>query len=304
MRQPISADWAFKRYCEIRSRLPHIRKHDPKQNDPMSVSNLGELADDFDVFLFDSFGVLNVGDTTIQDAPNRIATLRRSGKKIFVLTNAATLPIRENRKKYLNMGFDFTDHEIISSRAVLGTYLKICNKDMVWGVAAPPSSKIDELPCNSIPLESADINTCDGFILLSSADWTEDKQDQLGNALASNPRPVLVGNPDLVAPREDAFTREPGFYAHNLSDRLGIEPLFFGKPFGNSFDEVFTRLEPMQDRTRVLMLGDTLHTDILGGFSAGCKTALVANYGLMRTLDIPLCIKQSGISPDYILPSI
>lgn len=304
MRQAVGANWAFNRYCEIRHRLPQYHNADQQPNDPLLVSNLGDLANDFDVFLFDSFGVLNVGHATIEGAPDRVGFLRNLGKKVFVLTNAATSPLRENRIKYLSMGFEFADHEIISSRAVLGTYLESCGKSMVWGVAAPQSSVIDELPCMSCPLDDFEFNTCDGFILLSSADWTEEKQRLLIDALEANPRPVVVGNPDLVAPRKNTFSKEPGFYAHDLADRLDIKPVFFGKPYGNAFDEVFARLNPDQDRSRVLMLGDTLHTDILGGQSAGCKAALVVNHGLMRDMDIPECLIQSGISPDYIMPSI
>ena len=45
------------------------------------------------------------------------------------------------------------------------------------------------------------------------------------------------------------------------------------------------------------MVGDTLHTDILGGRAAGFKTALVTEYGVMQALDIPQCISDSGIRP-------
>ncbi|MEP1584152.1 MAG: HAD hydrolase-like protein [Marinobacter sp.] len=52
------------------------------------------------------------------------------------------------------------------------------------------------------------------------------------------------------------------------------------------------------------MVGDTLHTDILGGQNAGMKTLLVTTEGSLQDMDIPRCIAQSGIAPDFIAPEI
>ena len=304
MRLSASADWAFHRYCKISNRLPPVTGRSPLKPEPETVADLDAIAGSFDAFLFDSFGVLNVGATSIAGASDRILQLRNMGKSVFVLTNAATLPLGDNRQKYHDLGFDFSEHEIISSRAILAGYLADLSTNLVWGIAAPESSRINELPCNSVLLDAENVSGCDGIILLSSANWDETKQEMLVNSLAENPRPVLVGNPDLVAPREDVFSKEPGFFAHDLADRLDIEPLFFGKPFQNAFDEAFARLPPGIEPDRVLMLGDTLHTDILGGHAAGCKTALVVDHGLMRDTNIRNAMEQSGVVPDYIMPSI
>ena len=61
-------------------------------------------------------------------------------------------------------------------------------------------------------------------------------------SLRARPRPLVIANPDLVAPRETGLSLEPGYYAHLLADRLGIGPEFFGKPFKNIFDLAFARL--------------------------------------------------------------
>ena len=83
--------------------------------------------------------------------------------------------------------------------------------------------------------------------LLGSAGWTERRQTLLEAALQDWPRPVWVGNPDVVAPRQEGFTIEPGYYAHRLADRTGIVPRFFGKPFGNIFDTALARLDGAVD---------------------------------------------------------
>ncbi len=300
MRATVDAHWAFRRYQEIRNRLPDAASPIASEQ----AVDLGQITDRFDVFIFDSFGVLNVGNTAIPGAAARITALRNAGKQVIVLTNAASLPLGANVAKYAAFGFDFSDDEIVSSRAVLAKAVMEYDADMLWAVAAPQSSLIDELPCKTCPLDGRGLSNADGFILLSSADWTEDRQDELQSALRLRPRPVLVGNPDLVAPREVGFTREPGSYAHALADDLNIVPSFFGKPYANAFEMALSRLASKPDLSRVLMIGDTLHTDILGGAAMGIKTALVTDHGVMRCMDVAACIAESKIRPDFIIPSI
>ncbi len=136
--------------------------------------------------------------------------------------------------------------------------------------------------------------------MLGSAVWTEERQALLEASIKDNPRPVYVGNPDIVAPRETGFSTEPGSYAHRLADRTGIAPQFFGKPFQNIFDLAFDRLDD-PDPERVVMVGDSLHTDILGGQTAGVKSALISGYGFFGGADVDGPIATSGIQPDYIL---
>jgi glycerol 3-phosphatase-2 len=115
--------------------------------------------------------------------------------------------------------------------------------------------------------------------MFGASAWSEPRQALLEQAMKDSPRQVLVGNPDLVAPVENGLSREPGHYAHRLANATGIEPVFFGKPFPAIFDMARERIRPGVPDERVLMVGDTLHTDILGGKAAGFRTALIAGYG-------------------------
>lgn len=124
------------------------------------------------------------------------------------------------------------------------------------------------------------------------------------DALASKPRPLLIGNPDIVAPREVGLSMEPGAYAHDLADKLDMSPEFYGKPFGNAFDFLFARAKGQIVPERTIMLGDTLHTDIVGAAAVGLKTGLVTEYGILRDMDLNACMERSGIYPDFIMPAI
>jgi ribonucleotide monophosphatase NagD (HAD superfamily) len=113
---------------------------------------------------------------------------------------------------------------------------------------------------------------------------------------------VLVGNPDIVAPRDDGYSFEPGHYAHQLAEIDGVAPLFYGKPFGAVFARALARFGVTPER--VLMVGDTLHTDILGGNTAGTGTVLVSDTGSLHRGDVTRAIAESGITPDYVIPHI
>ena len=123
-----------------------------------------------------------------------------------------------------------------------------------------------------------------------------------GAALRQRPRPLVIANPDLVAPREGGLTLEPGLFGHDLLDQVPVETHWFGKPFPEAFTEGIARTGLAPDR--LAMVGDTLHTDVLGGAAAGCRSVLVTDHGLFAGLDAQPFIQASGIIPDFILPRI
>ncbi len=296
------ARWAFERYEAVRARLPGADVSGAAEE----RADLGELTDHFDVFVFDSFGVLNVGDAPIAGAAARVAGLRARGKQVLVLTNGATPPLASLPQKYADFGFDFGRREIVSSREVLATHLEARQAAGPWLVVAPEASNVSELGVPAIRYAGAQNwpDGAGGVILLSRKTIDDELMARLGAALVDAPMPLLVGNPDLVAPRLDGFSLEPGSYAHQLADDTGVRPEFFGKPFANAFEAVWERLDGAVPRHRIAMVGDTLHTDILGGAAAGFGTVLVTGHGVLKDLDVMACIEQSAIWPDYIVPQI
>lgn len=293
----LSAAWA--RYESIRDRLPAAR---PGGTTRQEGGLLG-IAAEFDGFLFDSFGVLNVGETAIPGASACLDALRAMGKRIRVLTNAASYTGDAALQKYRRMDLDVRRDEIVSSRDVTLSHLDTVAPGLRWGAIAAAEDDFADAPDLKIhdALASGQSwDAADGVLFLSSARWTAAQQDQLVDALIHRPRPVVVGNPDLVAPREGGLSVEPGFWAHDLQDRTGIVPRLFGKPYPEAFRMALAGLEP----GRYAMIGDTLHTDILGGQAAGLSTILVTDHGLFAAQDTAPFIAQSGIVPDFALPAI
>jgi glycerol-1-phosphatase len=291
---------AFAAYEAVRGRLPQATFPSACER----ADSLGDVADRYDAFLLDAFGVLNIGETAVPGAPERVAALQRSGKRVLVLTNSASQTPDAALAKYRRLGFDFAPEDVVSSRAALKRALA-GRKERRWACMAPRSAGIEELdvPVRLLEDDPEPYEDAEGIIMLGSAGWTPGRQDMLERALRHRPRPVLVGNPDIVAPREAGLTPEPGHFAHLLADRLGLAPHFCGKPFGNIFELALARIGNVQ-RHRVLMVGDSLHTDVIGGAAAGVHTALVTSFGLFRTCDVNLLMNRSGIVPTLVLTRV
>ena len=295
----MSAEEALAAYEAVRHRFPDAR---PKRPAPREAETLAEVADAFDVFLLDAFGVLNVGESAIPGTADRIDDLTAAGKRVLVVSNAAGFPHAALMEKYTRLGYRFAPEDVITSRAALLAGLN-GRRGMHWGLMATRSTGLRDLEgLNLTYLEEdpASYDTVDGILMVGSAAWTETRQALLEEALLRRPRPVLVGNPDLVAPRENGFSTEPGHFAHRLADRTGVAPEFFGKPFGNIYDLAFERLGAV-DPSRILMVGDSLHTDILGAHAAGIASALVSGFGFFAGQDHAAAIRRSGIVPDIVV---
>ncbi|MFC2967419.1 HAD-IIA family hydrolase [Acidimangrovimonas pyrenivorans] len=301
-RRRADAEWAFDAYEAVRERLPSARFPSASQ----TIPDLGAAADSFDAVLLDAYGVLNVGETAIAGAAERIAALQAMGKRVMVVSNSAGYPKRHLMARYLRMGFNFAPEEVVSSReaALAGLAAQPPRR---WGVMADPqfgSAELEHLGTAFLADDPAAYDAAEGILLIGSGTWTEARQALLEASLRARPRPVVVANPDIVAPREDGLSREPGHYAHRLADSCGVVPEFYGKPFGNIFELALARLPAEIPRDRILMVGDTLQTDILGGAAAGLRTALVTGHGALVGMDVGGAIARSGITPDFILPSL
>ena len=103
---------AFDAYLGVEHRLPVASR----QGACAPANNLDDIADRFDVFLLDAFGVLNIGESAIPGVPDRIARLQAAGKRVMVVTNAASYPHAALVAKYARLGYDFAPQDVISSR--------------------------------------------------------------------------------------------------------------------------------------------------------------------------------------------
>lgn len=293
----LNAETIFDRYQEIRPRLPVAGT----AGSSADIASLLDVADQADAFVFDAFGVLNVGDSLIEGADVRLDQLRARGRHIRILTNAASLDRAHTVEKFRRLGLRVEDDEIVTSRDAALQHL--C--DSHWGVIAADEDALGDIaePKTRLGDDMEAYRAVDGFLFLSSAQWTNARQALLSAAMAERPRPLVIANADLVAPRDDGFSLEPGHYGHLIADRHPQQVRFFGKPFPEVYRLVEESL-PGVAVARIAMCGDTLHTDIIGAAARGWRTVLVTRDGMFAGFDTDGFSRQSGLFADWRLPRI
>ena len=287
----------FERYEEIRKRMP--KTSTPKKF--QDINSLLDIAEEGYTFVFDAFGVLNVGETLIPGADKRLHQLRSIGCNIRILTNAASYDRNGAIDKFKRLGLSVKADEIVTSRdATL-----LCLRSGTWGAIAAPDDQLSDIPNDFIRIghDQSDFDCVDGFVFLSSFGWTNNQQKLLTQSLLRRQRPVLIANADLVAPRDNGFSLEPGNFGHLLLDQGVKDVSFFGKPFPKVYDLLEQTLGEV-DQDKIIMCGDSLHTDVIGAAARGWKTVLVTRDGLFAGFDTRDFCKRSNLYPDWRLPSI
>ena len=294
----LSVDAAFAAYERVRHRLPPAM---PDRPAPRRISDLSEIEDDFDTFLLDAFGVLNIGDSPIETTPARVCDLQNAGKRVLVVSNAASVPRTALVEKYRRLGYAFAPEDIITSRLTAISAMSD-EPNLLWGVMGLSDEQMSDfcpIRWRLLGDDPESYDAVEAFVLVGSGDWSEQRQAMLETSLSRHPRPLHVANPDIVAPREDGFSAEPGHFAHRLAETSDVAPVFHGKPFGNIYRQAAARLGSF-DASRTVMVGDSLHTDILGAQTAGIASVLIAGYGFFAGQDVDAAIATSGIVPDFI----
>lgn len=294
------ASGAYGRLESIRDRLPQAVR---SPNHYEVVPNLLAIADRFDNFFFDAFGVLNVGQTAIPNAIATVAALRQLGKRLLVVSNASAYDKGHMVEKFTRLGFDFTAAEIVASRDGLLAHIN-GQGPRLYGVIGPREWQRDLAGLNLIYYgEENFYRRAEEILFLAAFGWDEAQQERFIGELSARPRPIHLGNPDLIAPQGAATSIEAGSYMLFLPDNLQPWLRVYGKPFPPIFQIAAGRIADFRPE-RTLMLGDTLHTDVLGANNLGIASALVSDWGFFRGLDWAHYIEDSAIVPNFVLPAL
>ena len=291
---------AYGQLESIRSRLPQPARQPAHYE---QVPNLLAIADRFDNFFFDAFGVLNVGQTDIPNAIATVAELRRRGKRLLVVSHASAYDKEYMVEKFIRLGFDFSAEEIVASRDGLLAQIR-SQPPRLYGVIGPRDRQSDLAGLNLIYYGEEDFyERAEEILFLAAFGWDADQQERFIGELSARPRPIHLGNPDLIAPQGDATSIEAGSYMLFLPDNLQPWLRVYGKPFPPIFQVARGRIADFHPE-RTLMLGDTLHTDVLGANNLGLASALVSDWGFFQGLDWAHYIKDSAIVPNFVLPAL
>ncbi len=271
-----------------------------------------DILDEFDGLILDGYGVINVGDDLVAGIEDLLQVAADRNKPVVVLTNGGSFEVSVAAAKYAKWRLPILPDAVVSSRDAMQAALGHKNQ-------MPVLSATDVIGCLGAvvtPLSRDRIlaydktidfwHKADAFALLGVIDWTDQDQADFEAALIARPRPVFVANPDVAAPQTGRFSAEPGYWMARAMQAAKMPVHWYGKPYRPAFDMALDRLNKLAgrhlDRRRVAMVGDSLHTDILGGGAAGLQAVLITGAGLFRDGGADKFIAATGIQPDWIVP--
>ena len=126
------------------------------------------------------------------------------------------------------------------------------------------------------------------------------------NLIRNRNIPTIVANTDYLYPTAGGrVALATGGIARLVESVLGRRFLHFGKPDTQMFNYAFEDLNLSDSFAKkdVLMVGDTLGTDIIGGNKFGIQTCLVLS-GNTSAKNYNQDIVRTGIGPDFVVDSI
>lgn len=257
-------------------------------------ASLDELLDRYDAFFFDAFGTLyNQKHYVYPGACDMFHKIRRRGKQIRLVTNAASQSMQRLMSDLDAMDLHFDRSEIFSSGSLFAQksselHLKDCfyiGHDSGREYLAQSGITIGEDPADNAVAISA----------------IPDSDATFEHALEILKRPharLLVLNPDAWAPRIKA-PRDPvsGAFAHKLFKATGCAISYYGKPFPEIFEDA---KRSIPGGSQIVMIGDTLATDIAGALNVGIDAALIPGRNMILE-KIPEDERILRVRPTYYL---
>jgi HAD superfamily hydrolase (TIGR01459 family) len=288
------------------------------------IQGLAEISGRYDGFILDIWGVLHQGSALYPGVHACLTELQAKGKQVWLLSNA---PRRPARTQATLEGFGLPP----TLYAGILTSGDLCRQYFVENTPKDDSltpyvyvgperdhgvnGLLNELPYRAVEDASKaafavvtgypEINgiTAPGPLVGSDADNIV--LPMLEQLLAAN-LTLYCANPDLVVPSQGRLIMCAGAIAKNY-EKMGGKVHYFGKPHPAVFDNCMAIMKLPQEK--LLMIGDTPETDILGANRAGIDSLLVTcgalkdklgTLGAQASDSLQSLLDEAGATPTYV----
>ena len=244
----------------------------------MKHTKLEDLADQFDAFFIDQFGVLMDASGPYPFAIDAIKRLSEYNKPIVLLSNSGKRAI-ENCERLERLGFDlnlFT--AVITSGEV--AYWTIKNKIEDGNFIKPKiyliSRDLDTSPIDGLSCEIAKYTDEADYLIIAGSESDRKPLSyyiSLLAPLATRGVPAFCTNPDLIMLTPNGTSFGAGLIAKEY-EQMGGPVTWFGKPHPSIYKFALHKIPEIESK-KVLCIGDSVEHDIRGSFNANCSSALV-----------------------------
>jgi HAD superfamily hydrolase (TIGR01459 family) len=241
-----------------------------------------EIAKNYDALIFDIWGVIHDGKNPYETTVACINQLIDDGKIVTFLSNMprpGNLPIQKLADFGIKMDkcILYTSGDLVKEQFIswddevfqtLGKKVyhfgKERNEDILSNLDVELVDDVEQADFVLLTLfmeEGEDLSSCD---------------DIIKKAIKLN-LPAICANPDtIIASHGDVFIYCAGVFGAKYEE-FGGKVHYYGKPNSRVFNVMLDKIKALgvSDKKRILMVGDTLETDILGANRVGLDSALV-----------------------------
>ncbi|MDB5156553.1 MAG: haloacid dehalogenase [Mucilaginibacter sp.] len=276
------------------------------------IDNFKTIIDKYDIIFFDAFGVLKNYEGLVPGIGKTFDYLKEQNKEYYIVTNDASRSPAQLADSYHKKGLHaITPDRIISSGMLTKEYLDLKVEGGIVAYLGTEDSAhyIESLGFHTIPISqvnSTNIDNVNAVIFLDDEgfDWRNDLNIAV-NLLRRRTIPAIVANTDNAYPVTVAdVSIAIGGLATMMEIVVGKKFIRFGKPDSQMFMFAYDLIRDYRpiSKKEIVMVGDTLHTDILGGNKFGLDTVLVLS-GNTLAHEVDNRITTTGIVPTYICES-
>ncbi len=279
----------------------------------LAPSSFSEIVKDYKVVFFDAYGVLKSSRGLLEGITDFLAWLTRTGKDVYIITNDSSKSPAEMARAYAHPEYGelIPASKIISSGLLAKDFLrsKIKTGNVAYLGTEASAFYIESAGLNPIPVAGCSVDDPPRALALlddEGFDWFTDVNRAV-NLLRRVSIPVIVANADTAYPAGGGEVGiAVGSIATMIESIVAKKFVRFGKPDTMMFSHAFACAHANDDKITkqdVLMVGDTLDTDIFGANTFGIDTALVLSGNTLPER-AEIRIMASGVFPTYVCESV
>jgi HAD superfamily hydrolase (TIGR01450 family) len=275
----------------------------------IQVEDFKPILDRYKIIFFDAFGVIKNYKGLVPGIEKTFAYMEAQNKEYYIVTNDASRSPVQLAESYHRLGLHaITQDRIISSGMLAKEYLdlKVNNGIVAYLGTNNSAHYIDSSGLHTLPVSAinyTNIDQVNALVLLDDEgfNWFDDLNKAV-NILRKRIIPAIVANTDNTYPLSgnNDVSIAIGGIASMIESIVGKRFIRFGKPdsqlFMFAYDLIRQRMQV--SKKEILMVGDTLHTDIMGGNKFGLDTVLVLSGNTLPD-DAETRIRSTGIVPTY-----
>ena len=276
----------------------------------LRIDNFKSILDRYKFIFFDAFGVIKNYNGLVPGVEQTFAYMESQGKEYYIVTNDASRSPMALAESFHRVGLHAITHDrIISSGMLAKEYIDLKVNDGIVAYLGTLNSAhyIDSSGLHTLPvsaINNSNIDLVNALVLLDDEgfNWFDDLNKAV-NILRKRTIPAIVANTDHTYPLtgNHEVSIAIGGIASMIESIVGKRFIRFGKPDSQMFMFAYDLIRERMpvSKKEILMVGDTLHTDIMGGNKFGLDTMLVLSGNTLPD-DAETRIKSTGIVPTYI----